>query len=277
MRHSGNSAGADIRSDGAALRHPAQQAFLNELGIPSLAAADISTDDTTILGSRFEGLTRPRVGRIGDCGNHPPCDRHGAVPPDDGGPGFLAFKGIVPIPAPELAAPTLAKWILQDRIKGPRGRCLANVTGKVVPDPAFIPASLRELLERMPDKSNRLEQPLEFVRGPFALGAPRLTSRHLPSSTVCSRFPHQIETAQSFAKHRVTGIAASIQDDGAWACICGICLQWQFKDEACGVLARHSSRKLRGGSHVFKGRVGIAIAADALANPRHECRGTSRF
>jgi hypothetical protein len=145
------------------------------------------------------------------------------------------------IPTPELGAPTRAKCILQDRIKGPRGRRLGNVTGKVVPDPAFIPTSLGELLERMLGKSKRLEQPLEFVRSGFALGGPRLTS-HLPSSTVCSRFTHQIETVQSFAKHGVTDIAASIQDDGAGPFICGIRLQRQFKDEACGVLARHSSR-----------------------------------
>jgi hypothetical protein len=112
----------------------------------------------------------------------------------------------------------------------------------VVPDPAFIPASLGELLERMPDKSKRLELPLEFVRSGFALGGPRFTSRHVPSSTVCSPFPHHIETAQSFAKHGVTDIAASIQDDGAGPFICGIRLHRQFTDEACGVLARQSSR-----------------------------------
>jgi hypothetical protein len=139
---------------------------------------------------------------------------------------------MVPIPTPELGAPTLAKSILQDRIKGPRGRCLGNVTGKVVPDPAFIPTSLRELLERMPGKSKRLEQPLEFVRSGFARGGPRFTSRHLPNGTVCFRLTHQIETAQSFAKHGVTDIAATIQDDGACPFISGIRLQWQFKDEA---------------------------------------------
>jgi hypothetical protein len=122
----------------------------------------------------------------------------------------------------ELGAPTLAKCILQDRIKAPRGRRLGNVTGKVVPDPVFIPTSLGELLERMPGKSKRLEQPLEFVRSGFALGGLRFTSRHPPSSTVCSRFTHQIETVQSFAKRGVTDIAASIQDDGAGPFISGI-------------------------------------------------------
>jgi hypothetical protein len=136
MRHNRDSAGADIRTDNAPLRLPTQrrQAFLNKLDIPALTAADVSTDDTAILGFRFERLALPCASQIEDCWNHPSCDPHGAVAPDDGGPGFLAFKGIVAIPMPELGAPTLAKCILQDRIKGPRGRRLGNVTGKVVPD-----------------------------------------------------------------------------------------------------------------------------------------------
>jgi hypothetical protein len=68
--------------------------------------------------------------------------------------------------------------------------------------------------------------------------------------------------AQTFAKRGVTDIATSIQDDGACLFICGIRLQWQFKNEACGVPARHSSRTTR--RHVFKGRVGIAVPGDAL-------------
>jgi hypothetical protein len=39
-----------------------------------------------------------------------------------------------------------------------------------------------------------------------------------------------------------TDIAASMQHDGACPFICGIRLRWQFKDEAGGALARHSSR-----------------------------------
>jgi hypothetical protein len=156
---------------------------------------------------------------------------------------------------------------VQDRIKGPPGRCLGNVTRKVVPDPAFIPTSLRELLQRMPGKSKPLEQSLEFVRSGFALGGPRLTSRHLPSSTVCSRFTHQIETAQSFAKHGVTDIAASIQDDGARPFISGIRFQWQFKDEAGGVLARHSSRNYEGVHTSSRGVWEIALPGDALPTP----------
>ncbi len=112
--------------------------------------------------------------------------------------------------------------------KGPRGRCWANVTGKVVPDPAFIPASWRELLERMPGKSKRLEQPLEFVRTLCARG----TAVHLATSSEqhgMLSIPASIETAQSFAKHGVTDVAASIQDDGACPFICGIRLQRQFK------------------------------------------------
>jgi hypothetical protein len=138
------------------------------------------------------------------------------------------------------------------------------VTGKVVPDPAFIPTLLGELLERMLGTSKRLEPPLEFVRSGFALGGPRFTSRHLPSSTVCSRFTHQIETAQSFAKHGVTDIAASIQDDGACPFISGIRLQWQFKDEACGVLARHNSRNYEEVRTSSRGVWEIALPGDAL-------------
>jgi hypothetical protein len=258
--------GDRFQTDNAALRLPTQrcQAVLNELDIPTLAAADVSTDDTAILGFRFEGLALPCVGRIGDCGNHSTGDPHGAVPPDDGGLGFFAFKGIVPIPTPELGRP---RFPVQDRIKGPRGRCLGNVTGKVVPDPAFIPTSSRELLERRPGKSKPLEQPLEFVRSGFALGGPRFTSRHHPGSTVCSRFTHQIETAQSFAKHGVTDIAASIQDDGARPFIFGIRFQWQFKDEACGVLARHSSRNYEGVHTSSRGVWEIALPGDALSTP----------
>jgi hypothetical protein len=156
-------------------------------------------------------------------------------------------------------------------------RCLGTVTGKVVPDPAFIPTSLRELLQRMPGKSKPLEQPLEFVRSGFALGAPRFTARHLPSSTVCSGFTHQIETAQSFAKHGVTDIAASIQDDGARPFISGIRFQWQFKDEACGVLARHSSRNYEGVHTSSRGVVGNRPSGRCALNPRHECRARGAF
>jgi hypothetical protein len=81
---------------------------------------------------RFESVRRHSQERFRTRPSLRGLDR--AVAPDDGGPGFLAFKGIVAIPAPELGAPTLAKCILQDRIKGPRGRRLGNVTGKVVPE-----------------------------------------------------------------------------------------------------------------------------------------------
>jgi hypothetical protein len=49
------------RTDNAALRLPTQrrQAFLNKLDIPALTAADVSTDDTAILGFRFERLALP--------------------------------------------------------------------------------------------------------------------------------------------------------------------------------------------------------------------------
>jgi hypothetical protein len=49
LRHSGDRAGADIRTDNAALGLPTQrrQAFLNKLDIPALTAADVSTDDNT--------------------------------------------------------------------------------------------------------------------------------------------------------------------------------------------------------------------------------------
>jgi hypothetical protein len=79
----------------------------------------------------------------------------------------------------------------------------------------------------------------------FLATARKRTADHLATSSeqhVCSRFTHQIETAQSLAKHGVTDIAASIQHDGACLFISGIRFQWQFKDEACGVPARHSSR-----------------------------------
>jgi hypothetical protein len=101
-----------------------------------------------------------------------------------------------------------------------RGRSARIATGGFMSE-----ADTATRLERMPGKSKRLEQPLEFVRSGLALGGPRFTSRHLPSSTVCSRFTHQIETAQSFAKHGVSDIAASIRDDGACPFICGIRLQ----------------------------------------------------
>jgi hypothetical protein len=83
-------------------------------------------------------------------------------------------------------------------------------------------------------------------RASFALGGPASPRDIFRAAPVCSRFAHQIETAQSFAKYGVTDIAASIQDDGACAFISRIRLQWQFKDEACGALARHSSRDCEG-------------------------------
>jgi hypothetical protein len=78
---------------------------------------------------------------------------------------------------------------------------------------------------------------------------------------------HQIETAQSFAKHGVTDIAARIQDDGARPFISGIRFQWQFKDEACGVLARHSSRNYEAVHTSSRGVWEIALAGDALPTP----------
>jgi hypothetical protein len=141
------------------------------------------------------------------------------------------------------------------------------VTEKAASDPVFILTSLGELLQRVPGKSKPLEQPLEFIRSGFALGGPRLTSRHLASSTVCSRFTHQIETAQSFAKHGVTDIAASMPDDGACPFICGIRLQWQFKDEACGVLTRHSQETTRR----------FACLQGACGKSHRACRAFRRF
>jgi hypothetical protein len=76
----------------------------------------------------------------------------------------------------------------------------------------------------------------------------------------------------SFAKHGVTDIAASIQDDGAGPFICGIRLHWQFKDEACGVLARHSSRNYEEVRASSSGVWEIALPGDALQNPGMNAR-----
>jgi hypothetical protein len=65
----------------------------------------------------------------------------------------------------------------------------------------------------------------------------------------------------------VTDIAASIQYDGACPFICGIPLQWQFKDEACGVLARHSSRNYEEVHTSSRGVWEIAVPGDALQTP----------
>jgi hypothetical protein len=122
------------------------------------------------------------------------------------------------------ARPSAAIWECSGRTANDAavgGRSARIATGGFMSE-----ADTATRLERMPGKSKHLEQPLEFVRSGLALGGPRFTSRHLPSSTVCSRFTHQIETAQSFAKHGVTDIAASIQDDGACPFICGIRLHW---------------------------------------------------
>jgi hypothetical protein len=81
---------------------------------------------------------------------------------------------------------------------------------------------------------------------------------------------HQIETAQSFAKHGITDIAASILDDGACPFICAIRAQWQFKDEACGVLARHvqeTTKRFAPLQGVFKGCVGSRPCGSALDPP----------
>jgi hypothetical protein len=82
---------------------------------------------------------------------------------------------------------------------------------------------------------------------------------------------------QSFAKHGVTDIAASIQDDGAGPFISGIRLHWQFKDEACGVLARHSSRNYEEVRTSSSGAWEIALPGDALQTPGMNAGGTSRF
>jgi hypothetical protein len=113
-----------------------------------------------------------------------------------------------------------------------------------------------------PLNPNASNKPLEFVRSDFALAGPAV---HLATSSeqhgMLSTLP-SIETTQSFAKHGVTDIAASIRDDGAYPFICGIHLQWQFKDEACGVLARHGSRNT-----CSRGVLEIALPGDALSTP----------
>jgi hypothetical protein len=57
------------------------------------------------------------------------------------------------------------------------------------------------------------------------------------------------------------------QDDGACPFISGIRLQWQFKDQACGVLARHSSRNYEEVRMSSRGVWDIALAGDALSTP----------
>jgi hypothetical protein len=81
---------------------------------------------------------------------------------------------------------------------------------------------------------------------------------------------------QSFAKHGVTDIAASIRDDGAVSFVCGIRLHWQFKDEACGVLARHSSRNYEEVRTSSSGVWEIALPGDALPTPGMNA-GAARF
>jgi hypothetical protein len=58
-----------------------------------------------------------------------------------------------------------------------------------------------------------------------------------------------------------------IQDDGAGPFISGTRLQWQFKDEACGVLARHSSRNYEEARASSSGVWEIAFPGDALRTP----------
>jgi hypothetical protein len=144
---------------------------------------------------------------------------------------------------------TSPKCILQDRIKGPHGRCLGNVTGRwsLIQHLSRHPcANFWSACSVNPNTSNS-----RFVRSGFALEGPRFASRHLPSSTVRSRIKSRrrnpspstalpiLRPASRMMAHARSSPGSVFNGNSRMklACLRGI-------------------KKLRGGSHVFKGRVG---------------------
>jgi hypothetical protein len=113
-----------------------------------------------------------------------------------------------------------------------------------------------------PLNPNASNKPLEFVRSGFALAGPAV---HLATSSeqhaMLSTLPSNRNGA-ILCQARRYRYCGSIRDDGAYPCICGIHRQWQFKDEACGALARHGSRNTSS-----SGVLEIALPGDALSIP----------